>query len=94
MVSEASSIYTNGLASFQATGAAVGLNGRQVDNQSIEAYLFEDALAFPGRLQAIKEPPEVREDMVEAIRRQIQTGTYHINVELLAQKIFPFLNLV
>jgi anti-sigma28 factor (negative regulator of flagellin synthesis) len=93
MISEAPSIYTNGLAGFRETDLVVGLNSRQVDNQSTEAYLFEDALALSERLQVIKELPDVREDVVEAILRQIQTGTYQINVELLAQKIFPFFNL-
>jgi len=93
MISEAPSIYINGLAGFRETDLVVGLNSRQVDNQSTEAYLFEDALALSERLQVIKELPDVREDVVEAILRQIQTGTYQINVELLAQKIFPFFNL-
>lgn len=37
--------------------------------------------------KAIKEAPEVREDKVEAIKKQMAEGTYSVSTEALADKI-------
>lgn len=42
---------------------------------------------FLYALQMAKKAPEIREDKVDAIKKQIETGTYNISCEDVARKI-------
>lgn len=64
---------------------------RQTDNPAAEISLSEEALAMQRAMQAVKNTPDVRTDIVERIRNEIQAGTYKINVEALAGRLLSFL---
>ena len=64
---------------------------RQVDDPSAEVSLSGDALALQRIMQAANEAPDVRDDVVQAIRDQLEAGTYEINVDSLAERLLPLL---
>ena len=58
---------------------------------SDEVSLSDDALALQRALQAVRNAPDVRTDVVERIRGEIEAGTYQVNVEALAARLIAFL---
>ena len=83
--------YTNGVNQVERSGAVPDQNSRQIDHRAAQVTLSEEALALSRTVQAAKEVPDVREDKVQAIKNQVETGTYQVNVNALAEKLLPFL---
>lgn len=51
----------------------------------------DDALAIQRIHQAVKEAPDVRTDVVQAVKAKLEAGTYRVDAESLAGKLLPFL---
>jgi flagellar biosynthesis anti-sigma factor FlgM len=57
--------------------------GKEAGIRRDETTLSEEARLLQRVRQAINEGPEVREDLIEALRQKIQAGTYQIDDEAL-----------
>ncbi len=57
----------------------------QTVNDSVEAT--NASRLFSEALQAVREAPEVRTDKVEAIRSQIEAGTYTVDAAAIAARM-------
>jgi len=60
-------------------------------SSAAQLSLSGDALALQRIMQTVKDTPDVRLDVVEAIRGQLEAGVYQVNVESLAEKLLPLL---
>jgi negative regulator of flagellin synthesis FlgM len=49
--------------------------------------LSSDVAAIDAAREAIGALPDVRQEKIEALRREIQAGTYHVPAEKIAEKI-------
>ncbi len=65
--------------------------GRPSDEASAEIQLSQEARELQRALQAVRDAPEVREDLVNELRGQIESGTYHVDVEALAGRLMQVL---
>ena len=85
--------YTNSVSNVEAqTGLVAPEKTRQVNKtQSAEVSLSSDALAMQRFMQAAKDAPDVRVDLVQEIKGRIETGNYKVNAEDLAAKLLPFM---
>ncbi len=52
-----------------------------------KAEFSENARLFAATLQAAKDIPEVRTDRVNALKEQIDSGSYHVAAEDIAEKL-------
>ena len=66
--------------------------GRRVDDTSAEVHLSQAALDLQRAVQAAQDAPDIREDVVDRIRTQIETGTYEIDAQALARRLIQLLN--
>lgn len=83
--------YTNNVNHNEGRPGISPEKNRQLDNASAEVSLSGHALALQRIMQAVKDTPEVREDVVREIRNQLEAGTYQVNAERLAEHILPLL---
>lgn len=83
--------YTNSI--NQVSKSQLGVSGEttRIGNISAEIKLSDEALALQRSIQAVKEAPDVRHDMVQVIQQQLKAGTYQIDVGGLAEKLLPFM---
>jgi flagellar biosynthesis anti-sigma factor FlgM len=51
------------------------------------AEISENGRQFAQALDAVRQSPETRADLVSSLKQQVQSGTYTINGEQLADKI-------
>jgi flagellar biosynthesis anti-sigma factor FlgM len=65
--------------------------GRQIETSAAEVSISDDALAMQRHMQAVKDAPDVRADIVQEVKAQIQAGTYKVDVNSLAEKMLPFM---
>lgn len=60
-----------------------------------EAYdnfdVSDEARVFQSALKAASSAPEIREDKVNAIKQQIEKGTYNVSAEDVAEKMLSWL---
>lgn len=83
--------YTNGVNNVEGKpGAAANGNVPQFSH-STEVTFSDDALALQRIMQAAKNAPDIRTDLVANIKGQIEAGTYHVDAEKLAAKLLPFM---
>jgi flagellar biosynthesis anti-sigma factor FlgM len=82
--------YTNNISHVEGKPEISPEKSHQVDGSSAEVSLSSDAVALQKIMQHVKETPDVREDVVQAIQGQLEAGTYQINVETLAERLLPF----
>jgi flagellar biosynthesis anti-sigma factor FlgM len=61
------------------------------DGASAEVQLSQEACVLQRALQAANDAPEVRENLVNEIRGQIESGTYQVDVQALAGQLMPVL---
>jgi len=91
-------VQSNGPAGYvnnigQVDSKAETLNERhQNAGPSAEVNLSQSALALQKTVQAVKDTPVVRADIVQEIKGRIEAGTYKIDVEALAERLLPLLN--
>ena len=84
--------YTNSINSIDSPREVVIKEGQpESDNVSAEVSFSRDALSLQRLTQAVKESPDVRQDVVHAIQGQLEAGTYQVNAEALADKLLPLL---
>ncbi len=73
-------------------GAVPNQETRQLNTgNSAEVSLSDDARALQRILQAAQEAPDVRTDIVETIKGQLEAGNYNVNANDLASKLLPFM---
>jgi negative regulator of flagellin synthesis FlgM len=80
--------YTNGV---QCAEGKLEVAQIKAQEDTVQVSLSEDALVLRRMMQAVKDTPDVRVDMVEAIRAQLEAGTYQVNATGLAEKLLPLL---
>jgi flagellar biosynthesis anti-sigma factor FlgM len=83
--------YTNSVNPIEGKTGSLAESPQRVDKTSAEVNLSEDAKSIQRIMQAVQDSPEVRADVVQAIQKQIEAGTYNVNTESLAEKLLPFL---
>ncbi|MCG3210095.1 MAG: hypothetical protein FOGNACKC_03724 [Anaerolineae bacterium] len=83
--------YTNSVNNIDGKLGAVQNGKVQQVSNSTEVSLSGDALALQRIMQAAKDAPDVRTDLVQKIKGQIQAGTYQVNTENVAAKLLPFM---
>ncbi|WP_035256918.1 flagellar biosynthesis anti-sigma factor FlgM [Desulfatirhabdium butyrativorans] len=59
-----------------------------LDDQGDKVMLSELAARMRGAMQTIHDMPEVREDRIAVLKSSIQNGTYRIDPETVAARIF------
>jgi len=83
--------YTNGINNADGKpGVMPTQHVQKQSSHSAEVSLSNDALALQRIMQAVREAPDVRADIVQEIKGQIETGAYTVNAESLAGKLLPF----
>lgn len=60
---------------------------RQIDGEATEVSLSSDALALQRALKAVQEAPDVRDDLVQAIRAKLEDGAYQVDADALAERL-------
>lgn len=80
--------YTNGVHRIEGKPEVAQAKGPA---DTAQVSLSGDAMALQRVTQAVKETPDVRVDVVNAIRAQLEAGTYQVNAENLAGKLLPLL---
>jgi flagellar biosynthesis anti-sigma factor FlgM len=85
--------YLNNINQVESQRGAVSQTdkGRQLETSAAEVSISDDALAMQRHIQAVKDTPDVRADIVQAVKTQIQAGTYEVDVNSLAEKLLPFM---
>lgn len=83
--------YTNEVNRLESKGEVARPKVYQIDNTSAQVSLSGDAQALQRVFQAVKDTPDIRVDVVEAVRDKLNTGTYQVNVETLAERLLPLL---
>lgn len=73
------------------TEAAPQGKARQAGEPSAEVSLSDDARALQRAMEVVKNTPDVRTDLVQEKRAQIEAGTYRIDFEALAGRLLSFL---
>lgn len=81
--------YTNGIHRVEGKLEAAQIKAH---GDTAQVSLSGDALALQRITQAVKETPDVRVDVVRAIRAQLEAGTYQVNATSLAEKLLPLLS--
>ena len=71
------------------SGAKAKKAGARTDGTSLSAAAQELLKAR----RAVQEAPDVRADLVEELRRQVQAGTYKVDAREIARRILPTLDL-
>jgi flagellar biosynthesis anti-sigma factor FlgM len=83
--------YTNSVSNVEGKVGAVQNEKVQQVSNSAEVNLSDDALAMQRIMQAAHDAPDVRTDLVQEIKGQIEAGNYKADVDNLAAKLLPFM---
>lgn len=86
-----SSTYTNEIQRVEGKQEVSKAKVGAVGQTAVQVSWSEDALAIQRIHQAVKEAPDVRIDVVQAVRSKLEVGTYRVDAESLAGKLLPFL---
>ncbi len=86
-----SSNYTNGIQRVEGKHEVSKVKGGAINQPAAEVSWSDDALAIQRIHQAVKEAPDVRTDVVQAVKAKLEAGTYRVDAESLAGKLLPFL---
>lgn len=82
---------TDGVNRIAGKQEAVSRKFKNVDDTSVQVSLSDNALALQRITQAVKDSPDVRIEVVNAIQAKLEAGTYQVNAEALAEKLLPIL---
>jgi flagellar biosynthesis anti-sigma factor FlgM len=82
--------YVNNATSNKAAAAYANTNSK-FTSQSAEVSFSDDALAMQRIMQAAQETPDVRADIVQQLKGDIEAGNYKVDVNSLADKLLPFM---
>ncbi|MCB0209798.1 MAG: flagellar biosynthesis anti-sigma factor FlgM [Anaerolineae bacterium] len=83
--------YTNSINQVSKNQLSVSDESNRIGNKSAEVKLSNDALILQRGIQAVKETPDVRPNVVKAIQQQLEAGTYQVDVGALTEKLLPFM---
>ena len=83
--------YTNSVNQVSKSQLGVSNDANRISNTSAEVKLSNDALVLQRGIQAVKDAPDVRPDIVNAIKQQLEAGTYQVDVASLAKNLLPFM---
>jgi len=83
--------YTNGLNNLEGKLGAVSTEKVPQVSKSTEVSISDDALAMQRIMQAVKDAPDIRTDLVQKIKGQIEAGTYKVDANQLAAQLLPFM---
>ncbi|MFA5577408.1 MAG: flagellar biosynthesis anti-sigma factor FlgM [Tissierellaceae bacterium] len=72
---------------YNKNAAAKKTKGKQKSDDSDQVKISDKALDFQFAVKKIKDLEDVRMDKVENIKRQIKSGTYQVNSNMVAEKI-------
>ena len=61
--------------------------------QKDQLSLSEKAKEYQSAMNALKDTPDIRKEKVEAIKHQIQTGTYKVDAGKIAKKMLDDINI-
>ncbi|MFN8457150.1 MAG: flagellar biosynthesis anti-sigma factor FlgM [Anaerolineae bacterium] len=86
-----SSTYTNGIQRVEGKHEVSQTKVGAINQPAAQVSWSEDALAIQRIHQAVKEAPDVRTDVVQAVRAKLEAGVYRVDAEALAGKLLPFL---
>lgn len=89
--SSSSTGYTSEVNRLESKGEVTRSKAFQIDGTSAQVSLSGDAQALQRIFQAVKDTPDIRPDVVEAVRSKLEAGTYQVNVETLADRLLPLL---
>jgi negative regulator of flagellin synthesis FlgM len=64
---------------------------KEAKNVSTEVLLSDEAQVLQRLMQAVKDAPDVRQDVVDKIREKINAGEYEIDFEALGQQLVRFM---
>lgn len=70
---------------------AVSRKKTSVDETYDNFNVSDEARDFQTVLKAVSSTPEIREDKVNAIKKQIDNGTYNVSAEDIAEKMASWL---
>lgn len=82
--------YVNSASGNKAVAAYANTNTK-FTSKSAEVSLSDDALALQRIMRAVQETPDVRADIVQQLKGDIEAGNYKIDVNSLADKLLPFM---
>lgn len=70
-----------------------GANKPRKANEKDSLNISETAKDFQFAMNEIKKLPDIRTEKVDKIKQQIKSGTYEINAEKIAEKIYQSANI-
>lgn len=82
--------YAREVQSVSETAKTEAAKARQAD-PSAEVDFSKEAQFLQRITQAAHDVPEVRDDVVQAVKSQIETGAYQVNQDKLAENILSIL---
>jgi negative regulator of flagellin synthesis FlgM len=83
--------YTKDVSSIEGKPDVSRVKGQEINTTSAQVSLSEDAAVLQRVLEAVKDMPDVRDDLVQAIRAQLEAGTYEVDAEALAERLLPLI---
>ncbi|MCB0191063.1 MAG: flagellar biosynthesis anti-sigma factor FlgM [Anaerolineae bacterium] len=83
--------YTNSVNQVSKSQLGISDDANRVSSTSAEVKLSNNALVLQRGIQAVKDAPDVRPDIVNAIKQQLEAGTYQVDVASLAKNLLPFM---
>jgi flagellar biosynthesis anti-sigma factor FlgM len=63
---------------------------REVNDVSTEVQVSDEAQVLQRLMQAVRNTPDVRQDVVDDMREKISSGEYQVNVDALAEQLVQF----
>lgn len=89
--SNAAARYANATSSVDNKYSRTSLETRGVKDVSTEVQLSDEAQVLQRLMQAVRNTPDVRQDVVDQARQKIQSGEYKVDVEALAEQLIQFI---
>ena len=78
---------------YRKSGNTKKVNKTQQTKKPDQVNISNTARDCQFAINEVKKLPEIRTEKVEEIKRQIQTGTYEINADKIAEKIIESVNI-
>lgn len=83
--------YTNGIQRVDGKHEVSQPQVGAISQPAAQVSWSDDALALQRIHQAVKEAPDVRTDVVQAVKAKLEAGTYQVDYDKLAGNILPFI---
>lgn len=76
---------------FNREAAEIAQNKLHASTPAAEVELSEEAQTLQKAMQAAQDAPDVRDDVVQGIKSQLDAGNYQVNHKQLAERIISLL---